>query len=350
MKNYNLLDQLESGKKLNRDEFITLLKNMLDYKEEVFLRAQKIRKRYFHNKVYIRGLVEFSNICKNDCYYCGIRSSNKDLIRYRLCKKDIEDISRIGKSIGLGTFVLQGGEDPYFTDEMLIEWIQCIRKIVPEAAITLSIGERSYESYKKLKEAGVNRFLLRHESINTLHYSRLHPENMKIDTRIKCLKDLKKLKYEVGSGFMVGSPYQDLSHLAEDLCFLQVLQPEMIGIGPFISHKATPFSDFKNGDVDLTLYLIGILRIMFPRVNLPATTALQTLSERGRIQGVLAGANVFMPNLTPVSYRQQYSLYDNKASYALEAMENLELLKEMMKEIGYEIDMSRGDYPQEEEI
>lgn len=344
MINIDLLDKLESNKSLKEDEFLLLLKNREYLEEEVLSRASKIRDKHFGNKIYIRGLIEFTNICKNDCYYCGIRKSNPKVNRYRLSKKDLISLIKTGSEIGLKTFVLQGGEDPYFTDSILVEWLHTIKEINPDAAITLSVGERSFQSYKKLREAGGDRFLLRHETINSNHYSKLHPKEMTIQSRVACLNDLKALGFQVGAGFMVGSPYQTLENLAEDLFFLQDLQPEMVGLGPYISHKDTPFFDFKNGSVDFSAFLLGLVRMILPKANIPATTALQSLSDKGREKGLNAGANVLMPNLSPQKNRKNYSLYDNKASFSLEGMENLELLKKYMREIGYEVVMDRGDF------
>lgn len=344
MKALLLLDRIQGENKLTKNEFLYLLEKGRDLEKEVFLRAQEVRKAHFGNRIYIRGLVEFSNYCKNDCYYCGIRASNKTISRYRLEKRDLEELIEKGKKVGLSTYVLQAGEDPYFTDERLVDWITYIRQKVPDVAITLSVGERPYESYKRLKEAGADRYLLRHESANPRHYSLLHPGDMTFETRSRALYDLKSLGYQVGAGFMVGSPYQTLLDLASDLHYLQKLEPEMIGVGPFLSHKDTPFGRENNGDLHLTLYILGLLRIMFPKANIPSTTALQTLSEEGRILGLRAGANVFMPNLSPKMFRESYSLYDNKASFALEGLENLEDLKNIMRTYGYEIDMGRGDY------
>lgn len=337
---YKLLDKRE----LSFEEYLHILENRNDISKELFKFSNKVTKEYFNNKIYVRGLIEFSNFCKNDCYYCGIRASNKNAKRYRLSKEEILKSVSLGTEIGFKTFVLQGGEDPYFSEDLFIDIIRSIKKINPDCAVTLSIGEKDYSTLKKLRENGADRFLLRHETINRDHYYYLHPREMSYDNRLECLDNLKKLKYQTGSGIMVGSPKQSLENIAEDLVYLKKLNPEMVGIGPFVSQKDSPFSNYENGDVDLTIFLIGILRLMFPRANIPATTSLQTLDSSGRERAIKAGANVFMPNLTPEKHREDYALYDNKACFKMEAAENLNDLKRLIADIGYELVMSRGDY------
>lgn len=328
-----------------RDEDIRyILEHEEEVREDLFRKSREITERHFHKKIYVRGLIEFSNYCKNNCYYCGIRGGNDEVVRYRLSKEAMEQAVKAGAAMGFKTFVLQGGEDPGFPDEEITEWLHAIKKIDPEAAVTLSVGERPKEVYAQWKAAGADRFLLRHESYDPEHYKKLHPSNMKRESRIQCLKDLKDLGFQVGSGFMVGSPYQTVENLVEDFRFLKELQPAMVGIGPYVSHHATPFKDFPSGSVERTAICIAILRLLFPKANLPSTTAMQTLAKDGRNRGILAGANVFMPNLSPPSVRDQYALYDDKAAFQLEAAENLEELKRQIAELGYEIVMSRGDY------
>lgn len=328
-----------------RDEDIRyILEHEDEVREPLFRKSREITERHFHKKIYVRGLIEFSNYCKNNCYYCGIRGGNEEVVRYRLSKEALEQAVRAGAAMGFKTFVLQGGEDPGFPDEEITEWLHAIKKIDPEAAVTLSVGERPKSVYAQWKAAGADRFLLRHESYDPKHYKKLHPSNMKRESRIQCLRDLKDLGFQVGSGFMVGSPYQTVENLVEDFRFLKELQPAMVGIGPYVSHHATPFKDFPNGSVERTAICIAILRLLFPKANLPSTTAMQTLAKDGRNRGILAGANVFMPNLSPPSVRDQYALYDDKAAFQLEAAENLEELKRQIAELGYEIVMSRGDY------
>lgn len=336
--------KVDEGRGLERDDIRYLLENRESVEEAVFEKARAMTDLHFHKKIYVRGLIEFTNHCHNNCYYCGIRRDNDEVERYRITPEELEAAVAVGAEAGFQTFVLQGGEDAYFTDERLADWVRRIKKIQPSCAITLSVGERSMESYARLKEAGADRFLLRHETYDPAHYKKLHPKEMDQQKRMKCLMDLKALGYQVGSGFMVGSPYQTIENLVEDFMFLQEFQPAMIGIGPYVRHHATPFRDFENGSVELTAMCIAILRLLFPTANIPSTTAMQTLAEDGRNRGILAGANVFMPNLSPPRVRKSYALYDNKAAFALEAAENLRDLKEQIAELGYEIVMSRGDF------
>lgn len=341
----DLIDNLEKNKILSNEEFIFLLNNISDQETKyLFEKARNIANSVYENKVYIRGLIEVSNYCKNDCYYCGIRCSNKNANRYRLSFDDIMKSCSIGYELGFRTFVLQGGEDSFFSDEVLCEIITCIKSKYPECAITLSLGERSYESYLNLYNAGADRYLLRHETANNNHYSKLHPKNLSLENRKKCLFNLKEIGYQVGSGFMVGSPFQTTQNIVEDLLFLKELSPHMIGIGPFISHKDTPFKNYSNGNVNLTLILISILRLMFPNSLIPATTALGTLCDNGRELGILSGANVIMPNLSPKDVRNKYMLYDNKLATGAESAEGLDKLRNNLKKIGYDISIERGDY------
>ena len=339
-----IIDKLYDKQTLKKDEFIYLINNRNEETDEyLFNLARKRREEYYGKDVYIRGLIEFTNYCKNDCYYCGIRCSNKNADRYRLTKEEILLCAKEGYKLGFRTIVLQGGEDPYFTDEKMVDIISTLRKSYPDCAITLSIGEKSYESYKKYYDVGANRFLLRHETADSNHYSKLHPASLSLENRKKCLYDLKDIGYQVGTGFMVGSPYQNAENLADDLLFIKELDPEMVGIGPFIAHKDTPFKDKENGSFELTLFLLGIIRLMIPTVLLPATTSLATIDKMGREKGILAGANVVMPNLSPMNVRKKYMLYDGKVSTGDEAAESLNHLKESMKKIGYEVVVDRGD-------
>lgn len=339
-----IFKKIDEGRGLDREELRYLLENREALEEVVFEKARAVSDRHFHKKIYVRGLIEFTNYCHNNCYYCGIRRDNDEVARYRLTTEEMEAAVAVGAHAGFQTFVLQGGEDAYFTDERLADWLRRIKKIQPGCAITLSVGERSRQSYARLKEAGADRFLLRHETYDPEHYKKLHPKEMDRERRLACLNELKALGYQVGSGFMVGSPYQSTENLVEDFMFLQKLQPAMIGIGPYVRHHATPFRDFENGSVELTAMCIAILRLLFPTANIPSTTAMQTLAADGRNRGILAGANVFMPNLSPPRVRESYALYDNKAAFALEAAENLRDLKAQIAELGYEIVMSRGDF------
>lgn len=332
----NLVQKLFENQDLTDLELKEIIETN-QYDQQLFQLANEVRKHYYGTDVYLRGLIELSNICRNDCYYCGIRKGNTKVNRYRLSKEDILACCENGYHLGFRTFVLQGGEDGYYNDEVLCSIITEIRQMYPDCAITLSLGERSYESYKACFEAGANRYLLRHETANEEHYKKLHPECLSSDKRKRCLMDLKEIGYQVGSGFMVGSPYQTTDHLIEDLRFLQALKPDMIGIGPFISHGETPFHDFENGNLDTTLRMIAILRLMFPNVLIPSTTALGTIHPQGRELGLQAGANVVMPNLSPVRVRKLYELYDNKICTGEEAAECRQCLEGRVSRAGYHI-------------
>lgn len=330
---------------LEKEEYIELLSAYNDEETLVCLRkeADRLRRKYYGNKVYMRGLIEFTNFCKNNCYYCGIRRDNKNASRYRLTEEEILSCCKNGYELGFRTFVLQGGEDPYFTDEKIVDIVKKIRSTYPDCAITLSIGEKTKESYRLYKEAGADRYLLRHETANEDHYRYLHPERMSLANRKQCLRDLKELGYQTGAGFMVGAPGQTLECLAEDLVFLKELHPEMVGIGPFIPHHDTKFAKKPAGSVEMTLFLLSILRIILPKCLLPATTALGTADPRGREKGLLAGANVVMPNLSPVKDRKKYELYDNKICTGDEAAECRVCLKNRVKSVGFELVEDRGD-------
>ena len=314
-----------------------------DVREVLKSEAVKLRKKYYGDKVFTRGLIEFTNYCKNNCYYCGIRKGNHNAQRYRLTKEEILECCKQGYELGFRTFVLQGGEDPYYTDEKMADIIRSIRESYTDCAITLSIGEKSYESYRLFREAGADRYLLRHETANEEHYGKLHPRQMSLANRMKCLYNLKELGYQVGAGFMVGSPGQTLDCLAEDMVFLQELKPQMVGIGPFIPHHDTDFANEPAGSVDLTLFLLSVIRIMLPKVLLPATTALGTMDPRGREKGLAVGANVVMPNLSPVMNRKKYDLYDNKICTGEEAAECRGCLGRRVESVGYHLVNERGD-------
>jgi biotin synthase len=317
-------------------ELKTLIEDGND-EQELFKKADAVRREYYGTDVYIRGLIEFTNYCRNNCYYCGIRKDNYQVERYRLTKEEILSCCAEGYELGFRTYVLQGGEDPYYSDDLLCEIISQIKKLYGDCAVTLSIGEKPYDSYKLYREAGADRYLLRHETADAEHYRLLHPESMSLENRKKCLWNLKELGYQTGSGFMVGSPFQTTSHLIEDLRFLQELQPDMIGIGPYITHNGTPFRDHKSGDLRVCLRLIAVLRLMFPNALLPATTALGTIDPMGRELGLSAGANVVMPNLSPVKYRKQYELYDHKICTGEEAAECRGCLERRVVSAGYKI-------------
>lgn len=339
-----LIDKLESENRLDREEWIRLIRGRTPkLAQYLFEKARKIRQMYYGTDVYIRGLIEFTNYCKNDCYYCGIRRSNAQAHRYRLSQEQILQCCRQGYDLGFRTFVLQGGEDGYFTEERMVGLIREIRKDYPDCAITLSIGERSYDSYLAFFNAGADRYLLRHETWDTAHYQLLHPPALSAEHRRQCLWDLKKIGYQVGTGYMVGSPFQTAENLADDMLFLEKLNPQMVGIGPFIPHHDTPFKDQPAGTLELTLYMLGLIRLLLPKVLLPATTALGTIDEKGRELGILAGANVVMPNLSPENVRKDYLLYDNKICTGSEAAECRNDLENRMHAIGYQVVSHRGD-------
>jgi len=310
---------------------------------QLFEAADRVRKSIYGNKVFIRGLIEISNYCKNNCYYCGIRCGNKNVERYRLTPDDILQCCKAGYALGFRTFVMQGGEDNYYTDNMLCDIIKQIKSDYSDCAVTLSLGERSKESYQRLYNAGADRYLLRHETASDKHYEMLHPTEMSFKNRIRCLMDLKEIGFQTGAGFMVGSPYQTRENLVNDLMFLKKLQPQMIGIGPFIPHRDTCFKNEKAGSLRDTLVMVALTRLLLPNALIPSTTALGTISENGRELGIKAGANVVMPNLSPVDLRKHYTLYNNKICMDTEAAEGLEALKMSMQNIGYEIVTDRGD-------
>lgn len=336
--------RLLRGETLTSAEFAVLAASSDETLEET-LRAAAVerRKAVYGNKVYTRGLIEISSICKNDCLYCGIRCSNKNAERYRLDPDEIVQCAEEGYALGFRTFVLQGGEDPFFSDDVLVPLIKTLKTRHPDCAVTLSLGERSSESYKALFDAGADRYLLRHETATKAHYEKLHPPQMSFERRMQCLQVLRKIGYQVGAGFMVGSPFQTADDLGRDLAFLQSFQPEMCGIGPFIPHKDTPFRACPAGTLRLTLRLLSIIRLACPNVLLPATTALGTIDPTGREKGILAGANVVMPNLSPVRVRKKYALYDGKICTGEESAQCKDCLAQRMRAIGYEVVVDRGD-------
>lgn len=342
---HELIDRLHKEHTLTRGEFITLIKER-DEENASYLAslAREEAVKIYGNGVFPRGLVEFTNYCKNNCYYCGIQGSNQHANRYRLSKDEILSACENGYQLGYRSFVLQGGEDPHYSDDIMVPIVSEIRKRYQDCAITLSLGERSKESYQKLYDAGADRYLLRHEAATPELYQKLHPESLSLENRIQCLWNLKEIGYAVGTGFMVGAPYQTVENLVDDLLFIQKLDPQMVGIGPFVPHHDTKFKDYPSGTVELTTYLTSILRLMNPHLLLPATTALGTIDPRGREKGILAGANVVMPNLSPVAVRKDYSLYDNKICTGEEAAECAGCLGRRLASIDYELVFTRGDY------
>ena len=342
---HELIDRLHKEHTLTRGEFITLIKER-DEENASYLAslAREEAVKIYGNGVFPRGLVEFTNYCKNNCYYCGIQESNQHANRYRLSKDEILSACENGYQLGYRSFVLQGGEDPHYSDDVMVPIVSEIRKRYQDCAITLSLGERYKESYQKLYDAGADRYLLRHEAATPELYQKLHPESLSLENRIQCLWNLKEIGYAVGTGFMVGAPYQTVENLVDDLLFIQKLDPQMVGIGPFVPHHDTKFKDYPSGTVELTTYLTSILRLMNPHLLLPATTALGTIDPRVREKGILAGANVVMPNLSPVAVRKDYSLYDNKICTGEEAAECAGCLGRRLASIDYELVFTRGDY------
>ena len=340
----DLIDKLYENTVLSKEEYQYLIEHFTpEISEYLFEKSREVRHKYYGHDIYVRGLIEFTNYCKNDCYYCGIRCSNRNAERYRLTKEDILYCCKEGYALGFRTFVLQGGEDNYFTDDRMTDIITEIKRNYPDCALTLSIGEKSRESYEKFFKAGADRYLLRHETANNEHYAKLHPDKLSPINRKRCLHDLKEIGYQVGCGFMVGSPYQTAENLAEDMLFLKEFQPHMVGIGPFIAQHDTPFKDMPNGTLELTLFMLGLIRLTLPYVLLPSTTALGTIHPLGREKGILAGANVIMPNLSPIDLRDNYTLYDNKANTGLEAVEGVAMLDKELSSIGCHVVVDRGD-------
>lgn len=341
-----LIEKLYRQHRLTGEEYRALFENRNPEDSETLRKlAQQVSQETYGNRIFVRGLIEFSNYCKNDCYYCGIRRSNGAADRYRLTPEEIWECCRIGYGFGFRTFVLQGGEDPGFSDEELCTVVRQIKADYSDCAVTLSVGERPRSVYEEFYRAGADRYLLRHETASETHYQKLHPKELSLSNRKRCLQDLKDIGFQIGAGFMVGSPFQQMTDLVGDLLYLSELQPHMIGIGPFIHHRDTPFRDCPDGTLEMTLYCLSILRLMFPKVLLPATTALGTIQPDGRELGVKAGANVIMPSLSPKAVRGKYLLYDGKICTGEEAAECHACLENRMKYIGYQIVTDRGDYP-----
>ena len=339
-----LAERLAQTHDLPYDELLVLIRRR-NPGASSFLKAEAraLCDRIYGKEIYLRGLIEFTNFCKNDCYYCGIRKSNRRAERYRLTQEEVLACCDMGYPLGFRTFVLQGGEDPWFTDERLCKLVAAIKKRYPDCAVTLSVGERSRESYQRLFDAGADRYLLRHETATESHYKKLHPPELSLKNRLSCLQALRDIGYQTGCGFMVGSPFQTSEDLVRDLRFLKEFQPHMVGIGPYLSQRDTPFRAEPNGSGELTLFLLSVIRLLLPEVLLPATTALGTLLPRGREEGILCGANVVMPNLSPEDARGKYLLYDNKLSSGAEAAESVFLLRESLENIGYRAVAAKGD-------
>lgn len=338
----DLIDSLPADRELSDDEWRFLIEGDYD-RQRLFDRADRVRRQYYGTDVYIRGLIEISSFCRNDCLYCGIRRSNAKAERYRLSKEEIFACCVQGYELGFRTFVLQGGEDSYHTTEWVVDVISMIKENYPDCAVTLSLGERSREDYEIWYKAGADRYLLRHETASRSHYGMLHPPKQTFAGRMECLRNLKQIGYQTGAGFMVGSPFQETHHLIADMRFLREFQPHMVGIGPFIPHHDTPFSDCSSGTLEQTLTMLALTRLTVPHALIPATTALGTIHPKGREMGLQAGANVVMPNLSPAAVRGQYSLYDNKLCTG-EAAEGIERMKRRVADAGYQVTVSRGDH------
>ena len=340
---YKIIDKLYETNNATREELEFLLENLNDDSKKYLIEKSNLtRMKVYGDKVYLRGLIEFTNYCVRNCMYCGIRASNKNAERYRLTIDEILECAELGDRLGYKTYVLQGGEDPYFTDDIMVEIISKIKKRFPKNAITISLGERSYESYEKMFKAGADRYLIRHETATKELYEKLHPK-ASFENRRRCLEDLKKIGYQIGSGFMVGLPGQKVSDLVNDLLYVKELNPHMVGIGPFISHKDTPLKDEKNGTLEDTITLIAILRLLLPKALIPATTSLGTINPLGRELGIKAGANVVMPNLSPTTVREKYSLYDGKICTGDEAVECRRCIEGRINRAGFKVEVSRGD-------
>lgn len=346
-----MTDKLVEKLRRERDLSDSELKELIEsgaHDEALRQAADEVRRERYGDAVFLRGLIEFTSYCKNNCLYCGLRAGNRNAERYRLSKDEILACCAEGYALGYRTFVLQGGEDPYYTDDMICDIVREIRARYPDCAITLSIGEKPRRSYERYFEAGANRYLLRHETADPAHYGQLHPTDMSSENRKRCLRDLKEIGYQVGSGFMVGSPYQTTDNLIADLRFLQELQPDMIGIGPYITHRDTPFKDEKSGSVELTLRMLSILRLMFPYALLPSTTALGTIDPNGRERGLQSGGNVVMPNLSPTGVREKYAIYDNKICTGEESAQCRRCLEMRIESAGYRAVTDRGDVRRDE--
>lgn len=337
--------RLREKKTLDRENLGILLTSMtLEEEEFLYLQAREVCEEHYQKAVYLRGLIEFSNYCRNDCYYCGIRRSNRNARRYRLSADEIFSCADQGYELGFRTIVLQSGEDLSYRDEDICRIVEGIKSRHPDTAVTLSVGEKSRESYKRYYDAGADRYLLRHETYDPTHYRYLHPPELTIENRIRCLEDLKEIGYQTGCGIMVGSPGQTLDHVLDDLYFMARFQPHMAGIGPFIPHRDTPFAGQQQGSLEDTLHLLSVIRLMIPKVLLPATTALGTIDPLGREKGILAGANVVMPNLSPSEVRGKYLLYDGKICTGDEAAECIRCMEMRISRIGYHVDLCRGDW------
>jgi len=339
-----IVDGLEKNHVGKAEDYLYLLNNINEENRQYLSNAAlRVKEEFYGKEIYIRGIVEFSNFCKQNCLYCGIRKDNAHVDRYRLSHKEIVEACRKGYALGYRTFVLQSGEDPYFTDDRVVAIIKDIRDNFKDAAITLSLGEKTKRSYKKFYDAGADRYLLRHETANEKLYDKLH-ENMTFQNRKECLYDLKEIGYQVGAGLMVGSPGQKKTDLIDDLRFLKELKPQMVGMGPYLTHKETPLKDSENGSLTETLVMLSLVRLILPEVLLPATTAVGTIDDYGREQAILAGCNVVMPNISPMEVRKKYELYENKICVDDQPEECRFCIEGRVKCTGSTLNMCRGDH------
>lgn len=338
-----LIDRLAAGERLTEAEYAALVAGFTpELAQYAAALADDARKKIYGNRIFVRGLIEVGNRCKNDCYYCGIRRSNAAVPRYCLTPEEILGCCAEGHALGFRTFVLQGGEG-CLSLETVCGLVRRIKRDYPDCAVTLSLGEFPTEAYRAMREAGADRYLLRHETADPAHYRRLHPASMSFENRMRCLRDLKALGFQTGCGFMVGSPFQTPQSLAKDLKFIEGFQPEMCGIGPFLPQKDTPFGAYSGGSGELTCFLLSLLRLIHPHMLIPATTALGTVDPQGREKGILAGANVVMPNLSPTSERKKYALYDNKICTGDESAQCITCMRARMASIGFAVTVDRGD-------
>lgn len=338
-----LIDRLAAGERLTEAEYAALVAGFTpELAQYAAALADDARKKIYGNRIFVRGLIEVGNRCKNDCYYCGIRRSNAAVPRYCLTPEEILGCCAEGHALGFRTFVLQGGEG-CLSLETVCGLVRRIKRDYPDCAVTLSLGEFPTEAYRAMREAGADRYLLRHETADPAHYRRLHPASMSFENRMRCLRDLKALGFQTGCGFMVGSPFQTPQSMAKDLKFIEGFQPEMCGIGPFLPQKDTPFGAYSGGSGELTCFLLSLLRLMHPHMLIPATTALGTVDPQGREKGILAGANVVMPNLSPTSERKKYALYDHKICTGDESAQCIACMRARMASIGFAVTVDRGD-------
>jgi biotin synthase len=323
----------------NKTDIIKWLK--ADDAAELFAMADDIRKRYFKDEVHIRGIIEFSNYCMKNCFYCGLRRDNKTIERYRISEDEIIDTALKAGELGYKTILLQSGEDGGYTIEGLCAIIKRIRSNL-DCAITLSLGEKSFDEYRSLRDAGADRYLLRFETSDRGLFNKLKPDSS-YENRLDCIKNLKKLGFQVGSGFMVGLPGQTYEILADDILLLRELDLDMIGIGPFLSHHNTPLGNSASGTLDLTLRALAIIRILMPDVHIPATTAMGTVEKGGREKALQCGANVIMPNVTPIKYRKYYEIYPNKICIDDAPSDCRACIEGMLKSLGRAAATNKGD-------